>query len=263
MATAMCTCASLGLRSKYVGVVRHRRERPPHPRRADQAATSTSPISIIRDAENQFAVILVDETTGERIVLWDRDDRLRLARARAADRRAGRRPRRPRGRRRRRRGDPGGADRARRRRDGDERHRSADAADRGAGQRRHARHLRAARAGAPHRHERHRSRRCGCCASGTTTCCASRWASTARWRSTATASTTSRRSTSTRVDTTGAGDVFRGGFIYALVNGQPMDQALRTANAAAAVSCTRLGALNGVPTLDEVNALIASRKVSV
>src|SRR6185436_18151003 len=33
---------------------------------------------IIRDAENQFAVILVDETTGERIVLWDRDDKLRL-----------------------------------------------------------------------------------------------------------------------------------------------------------------------------------------
>ena len=60
------------------------------------------------------------------------------------------------------------------------------------------------------------------------------------------------------VDTTGAGDVFRGGFIYALVNGQPMDQALRTANAAAAVSCTRLGALNGVPTLAEVRDLMTA-----
>jgi sugar/nucleoside kinase (ribokinase family) len=60
------------------------------------------------------------------------------------------------------------------------------------------------------------------------------------------------------VDTTGAGDVFRGGFIYALVNGQPMDQALRTANAAAAVSCTRLGALNGVPTLAEVRELMTA-----
>ena len=58
------------------------------------------------------------------------------------------------------------------------------------------------------------------------------------------------------VDTTGAGDVFRGGFIYALVNGLPMDEALRTANAAAAVSCTRLGALNGVPTLAEVHELM-------
>jgi sugar/nucleoside kinase (ribokinase family) len=60
------------------------------------------------------------------------------------------------------------------------------------------------------------------------------------------------------VDTTGAGDVFRGGFIYALVNGQSMDQALRTANAAAAVSCTRLGALNGVPTLAEVRELMSA-----
>jgi len=60
------------------------------------------------------------------------------------------------------------------------------------------------------------------------------------------------------LDTTGAGDVFRGGFIYALVHGQPIDQALRTANAAAAVSCTRLGALNGVPTLEEVRELITA-----
>ena len=58
------------------------------------------------------------------------------------------------------------------------------------------------------------------------------------------------------VDTTGAGDVFRGGFIFALLQGQPIERALRTANAAAAVSCTRLGALNGVPTLDEVLLLM-------
>ena len=36
------------------------------------------------------------------------------------------------------------------------------------------------------------------------------------------------------------------------------DEALRTANAAAAVSCTRLGALNGVPSLDEVRELMAA-----
>ena len=63
------------------------------------------------------------------------------------------------------------------------------------------------------------------------------------------------------LDTTGAGDVFRGGFIYALVHGQPIEQALRTANAAAAVSCTRLGALNGVPTLEEVRELHHRRTV--
>src|SRR5262249_899685 len=33
---------------------------------------------VIRDVENRFAVILVDENTGDRMVLWDRDDRLRL-----------------------------------------------------------------------------------------------------------------------------------------------------------------------------------------
>jgi sugar/nucleoside kinase (ribokinase family) len=60
------------------------------------------------------------------------------------------------------------------------------------------------------------------------------------------------------IDTTGAGDVFRGGFIYALVRRKPIDEALRIANAAAAVSCTRLGALNGVPTLDEVHELMAA-----
>jgi sugar/nucleoside kinase (ribokinase family) len=52
--------------------------------------------------------------------------------------------------------------------------------------------------------------------------------------------------------------VFRGGFIYALVHRLPIDEALRTANAAAAVSCTRLGALNGVPSLAEVRDLMAA-----
>src|SRR5262249_48793919 len=33
---------------------------------------------VIRDVENRFAVILVDQNTGERIVLWDRDEGLRL-----------------------------------------------------------------------------------------------------------------------------------------------------------------------------------------
>ncbi len=57
------------------------------------------------------------------------------------------------------------------------------------------------------------------------------------------------------VDTTGAGDVFRGGFIYGLLHGWPIDRILRLANAAAAVACTRLGAMACVPSLDEVLAL--------
>ena len=54
------------------------------------------------------------------------------------------------------------------------------------------------------------------------------------------------------IDTTGAGDVFRGGFIAALLRGDAPQDILRWANAAAAVSCTRLGAIGGVPTVDEI-----------
>ncbi len=57
------------------------------------------------------------------------------------------------------------------------------------------------------------------------------------------------------VDTTGAGDVFRGAFIYALLRGDAPVDILRFANAAAAVSCTRPGAMNSVPTEAEVTAL--------
>ena len=61
------------------------------------------------------------------------------------------------------------------------------------------------------------------------------------------------------VDTTGAGDVFRGGFIYGLLQHWPVERVLRFANAAAAASCTRLGAIDGVPSLEETLGLIASQ----
>lgn len=57
------------------------------------------------------------------------------------------------------------------------------------------------------------------------------------------------------VDTTGAGDVFRAGFIYGVIHQWPVERTLRFANAAAALSCTRAGAIDGVPTLAEVLAL--------
>jgi sugar/nucleoside kinase (ribokinase family) len=63
------------------------------------------------------------------------------------------------------------------------------------------------------------------------------------------------------VDTTGAGDVFRGGLIDALLRGAPIDAALTFANAAAAVSCTRVGALNGVPTRAEIERLISRGRI--
>ena len=63
------------------------------------------------------------------------------------------------------------------------------------------------------------------------------------------------------MDTTGAGDVFRAAFIYALLRNWSTDEILRFANAAAAVSCTRLGALGGIPSLEEIEALVASGRL--
>ncbi len=60
------------------------------------------------------------------------------------------------------------------------------------------------------------------------------------------------------VDTTGAGDVFRGAFIYALFQGWGLERTLRFANATAALSCTRIGARPSIPDLGEVAALLES-----
>ena len=63
------------------------------------------------------------------------------------------------------------------------------------------------------------------------------------------------------VDTTGAGDVFRGALIVAMLRGDGAQEMLRFANAAAGVSCTRLGAINGVPTREEATRLMQQAAV--
>ncbi len=57
-------------------------------------------------------------------------------------------------------------------------------------------------------------------------------------------------------DTTGAGDVFHGAFIYALLHGWPLARALTFSNAVAGLNCTALGARGGIPTLAEVETLV-------
>jgi sulfofructose kinase len=59
------------------------------------------------------------------------------------------------------------------------------------------------------------------------------------------------------VDTTGAGDVFHGAFCYAVLEGLPMHQALEFSNAMAALNCTALGARGGIRGLEEVRSLMA------
>jgi sugar/nucleoside kinase (ribokinase family) len=61
------------------------------------------------------------------------------------------------------------------------------------------------------------------------------------------------------VDTTGAGDAFHGGFIYGLLAGFSVEETLRFAHAVAALKCQKIGARTGLPTLDEVNVLLGSK----
>jgi sulfofructose kinase len=61
------------------------------------------------------------------------------------------------------------------------------------------------------------------------------------------------------VDTTGAGDVFHGAYAYGVAIGWPVPECAVVASAAAALKCTRLGGRTGIPTLDEVRQLRATR----
>jgi ribokinase len=58
------------------------------------------------------------------------------------------------------------------------------------------------------------------------------------------------------VDTTAAGDTFNGALATALAEQKPMDQAVRFANCAAALSVTRLGAQASVPDRSEVEQML-------
>jgi sulfofructose kinase len=59
-------------------------------------------------------------------------------------------------------------------------------------------------------------------------------------------------------DTTGAGDAFHGGFIYGLLAGLSVEETLRFANAVAALKCRAIGARTALPSLEEVNELLES-----
>jgi len=60
--------------------------------------------------------------------------------------------------------------------------------------------------------------------------------------------------------TLGAGDVFHGGLLAALVAGRPVGEALRRANATAALACRALDGRSAIPTLDELDAFLAAAR---
>ncbi len=59
------------------------------------------------------------------------------------------------------------------------------------------------------------------------------------------------------VDTTGAGDVFHGAFCYAILNGMSIERALEFSNAMAALNCTGLGARGAIATRAEAEQLMS------
>jgi sulfofructose kinase len=56
------------------------------------------------------------------------------------------------------------------------------------------------------------------------------------------------------VDTTGAGDVFHGAFCYSVIESMPLRQALEFSNAMAALNCTALGARGCIASVSEARA---------
>jgi sugar/nucleoside kinase (ribokinase family) len=250
MATTLATCAAMGLRTKYIGAIGHddngRRIREELERRGIDLSDV-----VVREAANAFAVILIAEHSGERIVLWNRDatllltpgelalDSLASARvvhvddvdqpAAIAAARAGR--------------DAG-------------LHVTSDI-DRVTDRTEElvaavtipifAEHVPAALTGEEDieralRKIGHHHAGMLCVTLG------SRGSALLRGDR----FHVEPALTIQPVDTTGAGDVFRGAFIVALLRGETPEGILRYANAAAGLSCLRPGAIGGVPTAEAV-----------
>jgi sulfofructose kinase len=256
MATAMAACAGFGLKAAYLGAIGHDHNGRLLRSELQHRGVDLSHV-MTRECPNRFAVITVDVTTGERIVLWDRDDRLNLS-ARDID--------------------PALIASARLVHVDDE---DQSAAIIAAGLARKAgipctsdidritdrtkeliatvsipifaQHVLPAITGED---DIERALRAVAASHGGMVCvtlgangamlitdgnCIAEPAFAVK-----------------AVDTTGAGDVFRAAFVYALLNGYAPRQMLRFANAAAALSCTRAGAIAGVPSMHEVKTLFSA-----
>ncbi|WP_413282626.1 PfkB family carbohydrate kinase [Vibrio sp. MA40-2] len=63
------------------------------------------------------------------------------------------------------------------------------------------------------------------------------------------------------IDTTGAGDVFHGALSFAIAQGNKGAEAIRFANAVAALKCTVIGGRAGIPTIEQTIKFINSQNI--
>jgi sugar/nucleoside kinase (ribokinase family) len=78
VASAIVTCAKLGLRTKYIGSVGDDERGRIQMGSLHEAGINVDDVVVCKDCANQSAYIVIDRTTGERTVLWRRPDCLRL-----------------------------------------------------------------------------------------------------------------------------------------------------------------------------------------
>jgi sulfofructose kinase len=78
VASAMVTCASLGLRTKYIGTVGDDERGRIQLESLEGSGIDLEHVQIRKGCANQSAYIIIDRATGERTVLWRRDDCLRI-----------------------------------------------------------------------------------------------------------------------------------------------------------------------------------------
>ena len=78
VASAMVTCARLGLRVKYIGTVGDDERGRVQVASLRETGINLDDVQVRQGCPNQTAYILIDRSTGERTVLWRRDDALRL-----------------------------------------------------------------------------------------------------------------------------------------------------------------------------------------
>jgi len=76
IATALVALSRWGLKTKYIGKVGNDELGSFSLNSIHQEGVNISSVTIEPDAKNQFAVIIVDGVSGERTILWDRDEKL-------------------------------------------------------------------------------------------------------------------------------------------------------------------------------------------